>query len=120
MEASLSLSFIVRRAHTPTGKARREADIADHGSEGTAANFQLNRCQMIAVTISNSISVGTTLNIASRNTDWMLVCRGHRTRQRTGLPIKMKAQAQRMQMAEGAQCGDAHGALLHLGEQRIA
>ncbi len=43
-----------------------------------------------------------------------------RTGQRTGLAVEMKAQAERVQMLEGAPRGGADGALLHLGEQRIA
>ena len=41
-------------------------------------------------------------------------------RQAAGLAVEMKAQADRMQMAEGAQRQQPNGALLHRGEQGVA
>ena len=76
---------------------------------------------MIAVTSSSSITVGTTLNTASRSTDWMPGGPAvDRAGQRAGLPVEMEAQAERVQMLECPPRRGAHRALLHLGEQRVA
>ena len=109
------------RAHAPAGEARGEADIADHGSEG-------HRGEPPVEQVPDDRGDHQQLDqrrhhVEHREPQHRLDAGGaavDRTRQRAGLPIEMEAQAQRMQMAEGAQCRDAHRALLHLGEQRIA
>ena len=78
-------------------------------------------CQMMAVTISSSSAVGTTLNTASRSTDCMPSTPRSMTRDSAaGLPVEVEAQADRVQMLEGTQRQQAHRALLDRGEQRVA
>ncbi len=77
---------------------------------------------MIAVTSSSSITVGTTLNTASRSTDWMPCDAAvDRARQAAGLAVEMEAQADSAcRCWKVRSAADAHRALLHLGEQRVA